>query len=157
MNDAESECLPAGVYFDELKQIVDARGAVLHLWRADDPAAMPCGECYFSEVLPGVVKGWKRHCLQTQNLAVPVGRMKIVLFDERDDSVTRNQLCELELGRPDHYRRLRIPPGIWYAFRCMSEGPALIANCPDLPHDPAEGEQRPLNEPTIPYRWETNQ
>jgi dTDP-4-dehydrorhamnose 3,5-epimerase len=157
MNDRGSDQLPAGTQFGELRQITDARGAVLHLWRKNSPGAMPCGECYFSEVLPGVVKGWKRHRAQTQNMAVPVGRMKIVLFDDRVSSPTRGHVTILELGRPDHYRLLRIPPGIWYAFRCLSDVPALLANCPDLPHDPAEGEQLPLDEPSIPYRWETNQ
>jgi dTDP-4-dehydrorhamnose 3,5-epimerase len=46
----------------------------------------------------------------------------------------------LELGRPDAYARLRIPPLLYYGFACVSEGAALVVNCPDVPHDPAESD-----------------
>ena len=142
-----------GVTCTELRQIGDVRGAVLHMLRADAPEFTRFGECYFSEVLPGAVKAWKRHRKQTQNLAVPVGRVRLVIYDDRDGSVTRGKLQILELGRPDAYRRLRIPPGLWYGFTCLSKMPALLVNCADLPHDPAESELQPANHPTIPYQW----
>ena len=142
-----------GVTLTELRQIVDARGAVLHMVRSDAPDFTRFGECYFSEVQPGAIKAWKRHRLQTQSLAVPTGRVRIVLFDDRADSQTRGALQVLELGRPDAYARLRIPPGVWYGFTCISTVPALLANCADLPHDPTEGESRPLSDPAFPYTW----
>ena len=71
-----------GVIFTELRQICDERGAVLHMVRSDVPEFPGFGECYFSEVFPGAVKAWKRHRLQTQTLAVPVGRLRIVLYDD---------------------------------------------------------------------------
>ena len=142
-----------GVTLTELGQIDGDRGAVLHMLRSDAPEFTRFGECYFSEVLPGAVKAWKRHRDQTQNLAVPVGRIQMVIFDDRKGSVSRGQLQVLELGRPDAYFRLRIPPGLWYGFRCISTAPALLVNCADLPHDPNEGETRPLDDPGIPFRW----
>jgi dTDP-4-dehydrorhamnose 3,5-epimerase len=142
-----------GVTLTELRQIVDERGAVLHLYRSDSPGFTGFGECYFSEVRPGVVKGWKRHRLQTQNLAVPSGRMRVVLFDDREGSPSRGELQVLELGRPDSYLRLRVPPFVWYGFSCISAEPALFANVVDIPHDPTEGETRPLSDPSIPYSW----
>jgi dTDP-4-amino-4,6-dideoxygalactose transaminase/dTDP-4-dehydrorhamnose 3,5-epimerase-like enzyme len=145
----------AGIKLTELRQIGDERGAVLHMLRADAAEFTQFGECYFSEVFPGAVKAWKRHTLQTQNLAVPVGRIKFVLYDDRENSVTRGQVEVLELGRPDAYQRLQIPPGIWYGFSCLSDTPALLANCADVPHDPAEGEVRPVDDSGIPYQWTT--
>ena len=142
-----------GVTLTELRQIGSDRGAVLHMLRCDAPEFTHFGECYFSEVLPGAIKAWKRHRAQTQNLAVPAGRMQMVIYDERQGSPTQGRLQSLELGRPDAYLRLRIPPGIWYGFRCISTTPALLVNCADLPHDPNEGEARPLDDPGIPYRW----
>jgi dTDP-4-amino-4,6-dideoxygalactose transaminase/dTDP-4-dehydrorhamnose 3,5-epimerase-like enzyme len=143
----------AGINLTELRQIGDARGAVLHMLRADAVDFTQFGECYFSEVFPGAVKAWKKHTLQTQNLAVPVGRIKFVLYDDREGSETRGQVEVLELGRPDAYQRLQIPPGIWYGFSCLSDSAAMLANCADLPHDPAEGEVRPVDDPAIPYHW----
>ena len=86
--------------------------------RRDAPEVSRFGECYFSEVMPAAVKVCKRDQIQTQNLAVPVGRIRFVLYDGRDGSATRRQVRVLELGRPDAYMRLRIPPGLWSGFTC---------------------------------------
>jgi dTDP-4-dehydrorhamnose 3,5-epimerase len=142
-----------GVTLTPLRQIQDERGAVLHMLRADDPAFTRFGECYFSEVVPGAVKAWKRHRLQTQHLSVPVGRVRFVVFDERDGSPTRGQVQELVLGRPDAYARLQIPPGLWYGFACVGDAPALLVNCADRPHDPSESESRSEDDPAVPYGW----
>lgn len=143
-----------GLLLTKLCQIGDARGAVLHMLRCDAPEFTRFGECYFSEVLPGAVKAWKRHRVQTQNLAVPVGRIRIAIYDDRPGSATRGRLQVLELGRPDAYLRLRIPVGLWYGFSCIGEVPALLANCADSPHDPKESEHKPIEDSAIPYRWE---
>lgn len=142
-----------GVTLTELRELGDERGTVLHMLRSDAPEFTRFGECYFSEVSPGAIKAWKRHRAQTQNLAVPMGRIRVAIYDDREGSATRGNLQVLELGRPDAYLRLRVPPGLWYGFQCISATPALVANCADLPHDPAEGEQRPADDPTIPYHW----
>ena len=142
-----------GVVVTELRQVVDERGAVLHHMRSDAPEFSAFGECYFSEMVPNAVKAWKCHQAQTQNLAVPVGRVRFVIYDDRASSPSRGALEIDELGRPDDYHRLCIPRGLWYGFTCLSEASALIANCADLPHDPADAELRPENDPRIPYQW----
>ena len=142
-----------GISLSELKQIPDARGSVLHMLRCDDPAFTRFGECYFSEVLPGAIKAWKYHGEQTQNLAVPVGRLRFVIFDPRDSSASRGNLQVIELGRPDAYSRLTIPPGLWYGFACVGDVTALLVNCADLPHHPSESQVRATDDPFIPYRW----
>lgn len=142
-----------GVTLTELRQITDARGSVLHMLRRDAPDFISFGECYFSEILPGTIKAWKRHRKQTQTLAVPVGRIRMVMFDDREGSASRRLLQILELGRPDGYLRLRIPPGVWYGFTCLSHTPALLVNCADLLHDPEESDNCFFDEPMIPYQW----
>jgi len=99
------------------------------------------------------VKAWKRHRAQTQNLAVPVGRIRVAIYDDRAGSRSHGRLQLLELGRPDAYRRLRIPPGLWYGFSCLGAAAALLVNCADMPHDPTDSETLPANDPTIPYSW----
>lgn len=142
-----------GVALYPLKEIGDERGAVLHMLRADLPGFRGFGEVYFSEVRPGVVKAWKRHARMTQRLAVPVGRVKFVIYDAREGSPTRGALAEHVVGRPNAYRLLVIPPGVWYGFQGIAAGPSLIANCTDLPHDPAESESRPANDGPVAYAW----
>jgi len=144
-----------GVTISELLQIADARGAVLHMLRCEAPEFVSFRECYFSEVRPGAIKAWKRHRLQTQNLAVPVGRIRLAIYDGRQLSPTLGQLQVVELGRPDAYLRLRIPPALWYGFACIGDTPALVANCPDVPHDPEDSEVRDVSDQAIPYTWVT--
>jgi dTDP-4-dehydrorhamnose 3,5-epimerase len=129
-----------GLTVTPLRQIVDGRGAVLHMLRADAPGFKAFGECYFSQINPGVIKGWKLHRRQNQNLAVPVGRVRVVIYDDRELSPTKGLLDVVELGRPDAYVRLCIPPMLWYGFKCITEQPSLIANCVDIPHDPTESD-----------------
>lgn len=141
------------VVLTELKQFSDERGSVLHMLRNDDPIFTTFGECYFSEVLPGAVKAWKLHHNQTQNFSVPVGRIKLVIYDNRKNSISNGNLQYVNLGRPDSYFRIMIPPGLWYGFTCISEMPALLVNCADIPHDPQESEIRMLDDISIPHRW----
>ena len=56
-------------------------------------------------------------------VAVPSGLLKIVMYDDRPDSATRGVLCELALGRPEHYGLLRIPVNVWYGFTAMGDAP----------------------------------
>ncbi|MCR5815137.1 MAG: dTDP-4-dehydrorhamnose 3,5-epimerase family protein [Desulfovibrio sp.] len=145
----------AGVLWQELAVIPTQGGPVLHLLRSEYPL-MPFtkgfGEIYFSEVLEDQIKAWKCHRSQTQLFAVPVGLLKVVLFDARQDSPSAGQVQEFLLGRPKHYGLLKIPPRIWYGFTALG-GNALLCNCADLPHDPTESERRALDDPFIPYRF----
>ncbi|WP_151448093.1 dTDP-4-dehydrorhamnose 3,5-epimerase family protein [Lacisediminimonas profundi] len=153
MSSQATESVIDGLQIHDLKQIADQRGAVLHMLRTDSAGFAGFGECYFSEVAPGAVKAWKLHRRQTQNLAVPVGTLQLVVFDDRKGSKSEGRLQVMKLGRPDNYRRVTIPPGLWYGFSCLSEVPALLANCADIPHDPQESTTLPVDDPRFPFHW----
>lgn len=142
-----------GVCFQELAQIGTEGGPVLHMIRSDSPLFRGFGEVYFSEVLPGAVKAWKLHRLQTQHFAVPVGLIEVVVYDSREDSPSRGKIESFLLGRPDHYRLLRVPPLVWYGFTAKGDSPGIMANCADLPHSPGESDRIPADSPLIPYSW----
>jgi len=143
-----------GVRIDPLRQIHDDRGAIFHMLRADDEAFEAFGEIYFSFLHPGWVKGWHLHSRMTLNYAVPVGQVRLVLYDDRDGAPTRGEVQEIERGDiPEHYRRVRIPAGVWNGHICIGTKDALVANCATLPHDPREGMRIPPDDPRIPYRW----
>ena len=142
-----------GVILQDLSIIPREGGAVLRMLRADSPLYTGFGEVYFSEVEPGNIRAWKCHTKQTQLFTVPSGRMKLVLYDTRNGSATKNRLVEIILGRPDQYRLLRVPPNIWYGFTPIGDVPAILCNCTDLPHDPAESIRKEQDSPDIPYHW----
>jgi dTDP-4-dehydrorhamnose 3,5-epimerase len=143
----------AGVVIQPLKQMVDQRGAVLHMMRADSPLFQGFGEIYFSLVRPGVVKAWKRHLQITQHFAVPVGKIRLVLYDDRPTAPSRGRLEEYVLGRPEYYCLIRIPPLLWYGFQGLGTAPSLVANLTDYVHDPQESEGLPPDSAAIPYGW----
>lgn len=142
-----------GVLLLDLKVIPTDGGPVMHMLRPASPLFSGFGELYFSEVNAGGIKAWKQHSLQSQHFSVPVGQLKIVLFDDRDGSPTRGQVLEVELGRPSNYRLLRIPPQVWYGFTALGTSPALICNCADIPHDPTESTRKDAHTKDIPYTW----
>ena len=141
-----------GVIVTPLKQVLDERGKIMHMMRAGDLGFVGFGEVYFSAVYPGAIKGWHIHKTMTLNYAVPVGRVKLVLYDARQASPTYGRLEELFLG-PDNYCRVTIPPFIWNGFKGIGYHMALVANCASIPHDAAEIERLPPTDNAIPYDW----
>jgi dTDP-4-dehydrorhamnose 3,5-epimerase len=141
-----------GVKVFPLARIPDERGTVFHMLKRTDAHFQEFGEIYFSSVYEGVVKGWHRHRDMTLNYACVHGRVKLVLYDDREGSPSRGELMEIFLG-PDDYSLVVIPPGIWNGFKGMSAPFALIANCCTHPHDPSRTERLPPSDPTIPYDW----
>lgn len=143
-----------GLIVKKLNIISTKKGDVLHMLRNDENTFKSFGECYFSEVYPGCIKGWKKHNQQSQCFSVPVGRLKLVLFDDRKSSETYKKIEEIILGRPDSYYRINIPPGIYYSFKCLTDRTTLIVNCTDIPHSYDESSTIELNNTTIPYKWD---
>jgi dTDP-4-dehydrorhamnose 3,5-epimerase len=141
-----------GVVVHPLKQLLDERGKVMHMLRADDPHFEQFGEVYFSWVNPGVVKAWHLHQEMTLNYACPYGLIKLVLFDGRDKSVTQGALMELFLG-PDAYALVKVPPGIWNGFKGVAIHPSLVCNCATVPHRADEIVRCDPFSEDIPYDW----
>ena len=141
-----------GVKIKPLKKICDERGMVMHMLRCDDPDFEKFGEIYFSVVYPGVVKGWHNHKEMTQNYAVVSGMIKLVLYDEREDSPTKGEFQEIFVGE-DNYVLVKIPPRVWNGFKGESTEPAIVANCATIPHDPGEISRLDPFDDRIPYDW----
>ena len=97
-----------GVSIIPLARIPDERGTIMHMLRRTDPHFIEFGEIYFSTVYQGVVKGWHRHREMTLNYSCISGRVKLVLYDDREGSATRGELMEIFLG-PDNYSLVIIP------------------------------------------------
>jgi len=142
-----------GVIVQPLMQIADNRGSVLHMMTRDSKFLIQFGEVYFSEIHSGKIKAWKRHKKKIQNLTVPINKIRLVIYDNRSSSSTHGKIVEYELGRPDHYCLVHIPPMLWYGFQTLGDQTALIANCADQPHDPEETESLPIDSNEIPYQW----
>ena len=144
----------SGVHVTQLRVIGDERGAILHMLKHTDAIFTGFGEVYFSKVAPGQRKSWRKHQVATSQLAVPVGRVLLALYDDRVNSPSSGDVWEITLGESD-YRLLTIPPGIWFAFQNVGQDEALIANCSSVPHNPANIDRQNLDSPSIPYFWQS--
>jgi dTDP-4-dehydrorhamnose 3,5-epimerase len=141
----------AGVEITALRRIPDERGTIYHMLRSTDPHFIAFGEIYFTSIYRGVVKGWHRHRDMTLNYACISGRIKLVLYDDRQDSPTNGTLLERFLG-PDDYSLVTIPSGVWSGFKGMADE-SLVANCATHPHDPSRTERIDPFGDMIPYDW----
>ena len=72
-------------------QIIDDRGKILHMLSADDNNFTKFGEIYFSFVNPKKIKAWHFHKLMTLNYVAVYGSIKLVLYDDRDESETKGK------------------------------------------------------------------
>lgn len=144
-----------GVQIHPLRKIADERGVVMHMLRSDDPHFEQFGEIYFSSIYPNVIKAWHLHKRMTLNYAVIIGEVKLVLFDERDDSPTHGRFQEIFIGE-SNYCLVTIPPMIWNGFKAVGNQRAIIANCSSIPHHPGELERAdPTSHEIISYNWGT--
>ncbi len=141
-----------GVEIIALRRIPDERGTIYHMLKCTDPHFRQFGEIYFSTIYAGVVKGWHRHRDMTLNYACIEGRIKLVMFDDREGSRTQGELMEVFLG-PDNYSLVIIPPEIWNGFKGMTAPYAIVANCCTHPHDPSRSVRMDPFNNEIPYDW----
>ncbi|MGO8807704.1 MAG: dTDP-4-dehydrorhamnose 3,5-epimerase family protein [Candidatus Bathyarchaeia archaeon] len=141
-----------GVIVKQLTKIPDERGCIFHMLRCDDELFEKFGEIYFSTAYPGIIKGWHLHKEMILNYAVIRGMIKLVLYDDRKKSATKGNLMELFIGE-QNYCLVKIPPGIWNGFKCISLEPAVVANCASIPHDTEEIERISPFSDKIPYNW----
>lgn len=142
-----------GVKITPLRQIPDERGKIMHMMRNDSELFTGFGEIYFSCVYPGAIKGWHIHKEMILNYAVPHGKIKFVLYDDRENSPTRGELQEIFLG-VDNYCLVTVPPMVWNGFKGIGTDMAIVANCSSIPHSPDEIMRMDPFDKKIPYNWE---
>ena len=143
-----------GAKVKKLKVIPDERGRLMEMLRADDEFFVKFGQVYMTTAYPGVVKGWHYHKIQTDNLVIVKGMMKIVLYDGREDSKTYKEINEFFLGEYNP-SILHIPAGVLHGFKCISETEAMCINIPTEMYDytkPDEYREEPHSS-KIPYDW----
>lgn len=141
-----------GVRITPLRQILDERGKVMHMLRADDDVFERFGEVYFSVVHPEAVKAWHLHREMTLNYACVSGAVKFVLYDDREGSPSRGEIQEVFLS-PEDYKLVTVPPGVWNGFKGIGTESSIVANCATIPHDPEEISRAAAHDGPIPYDW----
>ncbi|MBE3654122.1 WxcM-like domain-containing protein [Vibrio navarrensis] len=128
-----------GIICTPLKRIANEKGDILHAMKRSDAGYVEFGEAYFTSILFGEIKGWKKHTQMTMNLVVPVGSVAFYLHDENSKKTER------VLISAENYCRLTVAPGIWVAFEGVEESLNLVLNLASMEHDPFEAINKPLD------------
>jgi len=147
-----------GVLITPQRRISAPGGDVFHAIKSGEPGFAGFGEAYFSTIESRLVKPWKRHLRMTLNLVVISGKVRFVVHDLREGSVSFGCTEAFDVGPEPSmaaedagYARLTVPPGLWMAFQGRSDRRSILLNLADLQHDPGEVERQTLE--FIPFNW----
>lgn len=136
----EDSMSSAATLLTPLRRMPTPKGDVLHALKANDPGFDGFGEAYFSQVLSGSVKGWKRHSRMVLNLVCIVGAVRVVVYHDEQ------RVQDVILSPDDYstYQRLTILPGCYVGFAGVADGTSTLLNIASIPHDPTEADTRSL-------------
>ena len=141
-----------GVILSPLKIIENPLGNIFHGMKSSDLGFMGFNEAYFSTINYNQVKPWKKHLKMTLNLIVPVGEIRFVLYDERENSDSYRKFLDVSLSEKN-YQRLTVPPNVWVSFKGVGNDLNLLLNVANLNHDPNEIIREKID--TFKFNWDS--
>ena len=147
----------SGVEVRSLQVNTDERGHLVEVYREDwDEYGVSPEMSYYSMTYPGIIRAWHRHLNgQIDHFVCPQGRIKIGIYDDRNDSPTRGELDTFVIG--EHNQQLiRIPGDCWHGFKAIGDEPSLLINYPTELYDYKEPDEvrLPYDTDKIPLDWE---
>jgi dTDP-4-dehydrorhamnose 3,5-epimerase len=148
-----SNRLIQGVWFKPLITHTDERGFFREVLRAtDEIISEGFGQLSWSMSHQGVVKSWHVHDRQIDWWLVPIGVIKAVLHDLREDSPTHGLTNEFMMGDGYDPFVLKIPPGVAHGLKVI-QGPAHLFYITSRVYDPKDEGRIPYDDKTIGYDW----
>jgi dTDP-4-dehydrorhamnose 3,5-epimerase len=143
-----------GVKTKKLKAIHDERGWLMEIMRSDWEVYKKFGQVYVTTAHPGVVKAWHMHKKQFDNITSVKGTMKLVLYDDREDSSTNGEVNEFVIGE-ENTILITVPPRVWHGFSPVGDEMAYFVNVPTELYDYKKPDEYRLPPDTekIPYEW----
>lgn len=146
-----------GVKKRELQVNTDERGHLVEVFREDwDEYGPEPAMSYYSMTYPGITRAWHRHDRgQVDHFICPKGRIKVGIYDDRNDSPTEGEVNMFVIGEHNQ-RMIRIPGQCWHGFKTIGEKPAFLINMPTNLYDyenPDE-ERLPYDTDQIPFDWD---
>lgn len=120
-----------GVRVKKLKIIPDDRGRLMEILRVSQSKIQP-RQVYLTTAYENIVKDkncFHMHKKQTDSFCCIKGIIKLVLVDTRENSRTKNEVNEFEIGE-GNFCLVTIPNGVLHAFKSL-KGEAFIINCID--------------------------
>ena len=129
----------------KLSRIHNKNGDIMHFIKSSDNGFIEFGEVYFSWINYKGIKAWKKHNQMTLNLVVPLGNVKFVFHIPE-----RNEFRVEAIGL-SNYKRIVVPPGIWFGFEGLDKTKNLVSNFANIVHDPNEYSN--VDKDFFSYNW----
>ena len=143
-----------GVIVKKLKIIPDDRGRLMEILRSDDKNFEKFGQVYMTTTYPGVVKAWHFHRLQNDNFACVHGKIRLALYDARENSPTFKEVNEFILSTDDPIL-VTIPKMVYHGFKGIADCESIVINTPTLPYNYKNPDEERLDayNNDIKYDW----
>ncbi len=145
----------AGVRAERLAGYHDHRGSLVPFMDFTNAFwSEPIVHGYEFTIRPGRIKGWGMHCRQADRYFVQTGDLRIVLYDWREGSPTKNAFCQFWFTGNGSLL-LYIPQGVWHATQNWGSTLGRIVNFGTARFDPADPDKARIdpNSGVIPFDW----
>jgi dTDP-4-dehydrorhamnose 3,5-epimerase len=149
--------LIAGVKTMEIKNTLSDHSYVTEYYRHnwDICHERPIQHVVHVTLCPGSITAWHMHKFKSDNIVVPTGMIKLVLFDGRKGSSTEGKVNVFNMS-PLRPMVVGFPPGIWHGFHNLlsSENSSFI-NISDGAYNYEQPDEwrLPLDTPEIPFTF----
>jgi dTDP-4-dehydrorhamnose 3,5-epimerase len=144
-----------GVIIKQLKYIPDERGRLMEILKCNEEIFTKFGQVYISTTYPNVVKAWHFHKEQDDFIVCIKGMLKLVLYDNRDDSPTKGEINEFFIGEFNP-SLVKVPKAVYHGWKCVSAEEVIVINIPTEPYNRERPDEYRVDphKNNIPYNWE---
>jgi dTDP-4-dehydrorhamnose 3,5-epimerase len=139
-----------------------------------DHVADISGQVNLSVMYAGAVKAWHRHALQTDHWAVPLGNLKVGLFNSDAASIAAELILASSLPNAAQAVRLEIPPnsgqtvylgehrpgvltippGVWHGGVAVGGRDAALLYYVTRKYDPTNPDEERADWNAFPFSWD---
>ncbi|NCT55133.1 dTDP-4-dehydrorhamnose 3,5-epimerase [Candidatus Falkowbacteria bacterium] len=140
------------IIIKKITKYEDNRGYLSELFRKDDLNGYLPEMAYLSYTEPNIIRGPHEHKFQSDLfIFLGPGNFRLYLWDRRENSQTKGESLEIEVGELNPVSVL-VPPGVVHGYKCISEVSALSLNFPDKLYR-GEAKREEIDE----IRWEEDE
>jgi dTDP-4-dehydrorhamnose 3,5-epimerase len=140
-----------GVQFLESKNVMTRNGVTTELFKN---YVVDIRHMIHVALRPGGLAAWHLHMKQTDHVFATFGNLRVVVYDDRTDSVTHGKLNVFYLS-PSRPALLVIPPGLWHGIQNIDGNESGFINFFDerFCHEDPDSWRLPSDTERIPYRF----
>lgn len=145
-----------GVKIKPIKRFSDDRGFFSEIIKFGEETFTEVKQTSYTETYPGVIKAFHWHRKQYDVWFPVKGSMQVVLYDMRDDSLTKGETQVIYAGE-NNPQLILIPPYVAHGYRVLGSEPASLFYHTSEVYDPVNPDEERIswNDSKIGFDWET--